>query len=178
MSDLFKSLIDASVANFRMSKRLAEKAITQLTDEQLCVSLHPETNSIAVIMRHMSGNLQSRWVDFLTTDGEKPDRNRDGEFDEVKPAEVEALMIDWEHGWSCLFGALVSLTPEDAEKTVMIRGTARTIPDAIAESMWHLGYHGGQVVQIARIIVGDKHWNTITIPRGGSAAFNEKVWGK
>jgi hypothetical protein len=166
-----------AVANaFETNKRLAERAIEQVSDERLHVALDGNTNSIAVIMKHVAGNLLSRWTDFLTTDGEKPWRDRDDEFiDTFRSRSV--VLEHWERGWTCLFGALSGLRPEDLDKTVTIRGEPHTVPLAMARSLGHTCYHVGQIVQIARIHAGD-NWNTLTIPRGGSQQFNATHWGQ
>jgi hypothetical protein len=170
------AVIASAVVAFRSNKGWADKAVAQVTDEKLHVALDPNTNSIAVIMKHVAGNLLSRWTDFLTTDGEKPWRNRDDEF--VDSFANRAELLDyWEQGWNRLFETLGSLTPGDLARTVLIRGEPHTVPLAVHRSLAHCGYHVGQIVLIARILAGDK-WQTITIPRGGSANFNQAVWGK
>jgi uncharacterized damage-inducible protein DinB len=161
---------------FESNKRLADRAIAQLPDEKLRVALDANTNSIAVIMKHLAGNLTSRWTDFLTTDGEKPGRNRDAEFVDSFHSRAEILEA-WERGWSCLFDSLLSLTPQDLEKTVTIRGEPHSVPLALSRSLGHACYHVGQIVQIARIHAGD-NWTTLTIPRGGSQQFNQANWGQ
>lgn len=171
-----EEFITSAAQVFASSKASADKAIVQVDDERLRTSLDPETNSIAVIMKHVSGNLISRWTDFLTTDGEKPWRERDNEF--VDAFENRQEILDyWDRGWSCLNEALEALMPEDLQKTVEIRGQPHSVPLAIQRSLAHTAYHCGQIIMIARIVAGDK-WDTITIPRGGSAAMNERVWGK
>jgi hypothetical protein len=155
---------------FRSQKRSAEKAIAQLPDEKLHVALDANTNSVAVITKHMAGNLQSRFTDFLTTDGEKPDRNRDGEFVDDVRAPREQIMAHWEAGWQVLFETLASLRPEDLTKTVTIRGEPYGVIDALHRALAHQGYHVGQITQLARFLAKDQ-WTTITIPRGGSEAF-------
>lgn len=157
------------------NKRLADRAVAQLTDEQLRVSLDQHTNSIAVIMKHVAGNLLSRWTDFLTTDGEKPWRNRDDEFVDSFGSRQE-LLDYWELGWSRLFESLRALSGDDLTKTVAIRGEPHSVPLAIQRSLGHTCYHVGQIVQAARILArGD--WQTLTIARGGSAEFNQRTWG-
>ena len=161
---------------FRANKGWADKAIAQLPDEKLHVALDSNTNSIAVIMKHVAGNLLSRWTEFLTADGEKPWRNREDEFVDAFNSRREVLDY-WERGWNCLFSTLQSLTAEDALKTVTIRGEPHSVPLAVHRSLAHCGYHVGQIILIARILAGD-NWETITIPRRGSAAFNQRVWSK
>jgi hypothetical protein len=171
-----KALIDGALAAFRSNKGWADKAIAQLSDDWLHVALDPDTNCIAVIMKHVAGNLLSRWTEFLTTDGEKPWRNRDDEFVDSFTTRDE-LIAYWESGWQRLLDALANLTPDDLGKTVTIRGEPHSVPLAIQRSLAHCAYHVGQIVLIARILAGEE-WTTITIPRGASANFNQKVWGK
>lgn len=140
------------------------------------VALHPELNSVAVVMKHVAGNLRSRWVDFLSDDGEKPNRNRDGEFVDDY-ADREAMIADWEDGWRVLFKELGRLQPDDALRLVEIRGAELTVPEAIFRSMSHCSYHIGQIVQTARAVAGDD-WRTLTIPRGESEAYNRARWGR
>jgi hypothetical protein len=166
---------EAKIA-FLYNKDLAERAVAQLSDEQLRTALHPETNSVAVIMKHVAGNLLSRWTDFLTTDGEKPWRNRDDEFVD-RFASRQELMEYWQKGWDCLTESLDSLQPADLKAIVTIRGEPLSVPLAISRSLSHCGYHVGQIVLISRILVGDG-WQTLTIPRGGSQQLNSTNWGK
>ncbi len=168
--------LTATLTSFRANKSLADKAIAQVHDERLHMALDANTNSLAVIMRHVAGNLRSRWTDFLTTDGEKPWRNRDEEFND-RFEHREQLLADWESGWTCLFKTLQSLTDTDLLKTILIRGEPHSVSLAIQRSVAHVCYHIGQIVLIARILAGD-HWETITIPRGESSAHNQRVWGQ
>jgi hypothetical protein len=173
LDDLF---LTSTVAVFRSNKDWADRAVAQLADEALHRSLDPHTNSVAVIMKHVAGNLLSRWTDFLTSDGEKPWRKRDNEFLDTF-ADRSELLEYWEQGWSCLFGALVTLSPDDLLKTVTIRGEPHSVPLAIQRSLAHCGYHIGQIMLVSRSLSGD-HWDVITIPRGGSEAFNKRTWKK
>lgn len=173
--ELGKSVLEAAAACFRANKDWADKAVAQLADEKLHVALDANTNSIAVIMKHVAGNLLSRWTDFLTTDGEKPWRNRDEEFVDSFGSRAD-LLAYWNSGWQRLFDTLASLSAADLNKTVTIRGEPHTVPLAIQRSLAHCGYHVGQIMLIARILAGEQ-WTTITIPRGKSASFNQKVWG-
>jgi len=168
--------IAAIINAFEANKRLADRAIAQVPDNKLHVALDENTNSIAVIMKHVAGNLLSRWTDFLTTDGEKPWRNRDDEFVDSFRNRDELLQY-WERGWSCLLATLQSLTPTDLDKTVTIRGEPHTIPLALARSLGHTCYHIGQIVQVSRIHAGE-NWTTLTIPRGGSQQYNQANWGQ
>jgi hypothetical protein len=174
-TELGKVFLDAALACFRANKGWADKAIGQLPDDKLHIALDANTNSIAVIMKHVAGNLRSRWTDFLTTDGEKPSRNRDDEFVDSFGARGE-LIEYWEAGWQRLFATLESLAAPDLGRTVLIRGEPHSVPLAIQRSLAHCGYHVGQIILIARILAGE-NWKTITIPRGASATFNQRVWG-
>ena len=170
---LTTSYIDDSLTLFRYYKKLADGAMAQITDEQLCESLDSEMNSVAVIVKHMAGNMRSRWTDFLTTDGEKPDRHRDFEFEEP-PATRAALLAAWEAGWACLFGALQSLTDADLTRTITIRGEAHSVMQAINRQLAHYPHHVGQIVLLAKHFAGER-WQTLSVPRRGSAEFNRKV---
>ena len=172
--DIAAEFMSAIINTFEANKRLADRAVEQMPDDKLHVALDANTNSIAVIMKHVAGNLASRWTDFLTTDGEKPWRNRDGEFEETTGSRTELLEF-WERGWACLLKTLRSLGREDLERTVLIRGEAHSVPLALDRSLGHTCYHIGQIVQVARIHAGEK-WNTLTIPRGGSEKFNKAHW--
>jgi hypothetical protein len=166
---------DAAVLSFRYHKNIADRAVEQVADEAFRRPLDSHTNSIAVIMKHVGGNLRSRWTDFLTTDGEKPWRNRDDEFVDAFASRDEALLV-WEAGWAALFAALEALTEADLERTVTVRGEPHSVALATERSLAHTCYHVGQMVILARHWAGDV-WNTLTIPRGGSAAHNQRTWG-
>jgi hypothetical protein len=174
--DITTEIIAAAINAFEANKRMADRAVAQVPDDKLHVALDANTNSIAVIMKHVAGNLLSRWTDFLTTDGEKPWRHRDGEFVESFKSRAELLEF-WERGWACLIKTLRSLTPEDLGKTVFIRGEPHSVPLALERSLGHTCYHIGQIVQVARIHAGEQ-WNTLTIPRGKSEEFNKQHWGQ
>jgi hypothetical protein len=167
------SYVTDSLAIFRQYKRLAEAAICQLTDEELQVAIDPESNSIAIIMKHMAGNMCSRWTDFLTTDGEKPSRNRDSEFEDP-PATRAELMSLWEDGWRCLLGTLESLTDADLSRTITIRGEAHSVMQAINRQVGHYGYHCGQIVFLAKHLKAGS-WKCLSVPRKQSAEFNRRV---
>lgn len=173
---LIDDFVESTIRTLTKNKEWAEQAIAQLDERQLRTSLDPETNSIFVIMKHIAGNLLSRWTDFLTTDGEKEWRNRDDEFVDTFANKDEALEY-WNQGWSCLIESLQSLRQEDFYKTVTIRGEAHSIPLAIQRSITHTIYHVGQIMMIARILAGE-NWQVITIPRGKSTQYNSDVWGK
>lgn len=162
-----------SIAVFRYYKKLTERAIAQVPDDQLTTMLDPEMNSIAQIVKHMAGNMRSRWTDFLTTDGEKPNRDRDTEFFEP-PQTREALVAMWNEGWDCMFRALEPLTEQDLGRPVTIRGEAHSVMQAINRQMAHYSYHCGQVVFLAKHFAG-ANWRSLTVPRGKSEEFNRRV---
>ena len=167
------SYIEDSIALFRYYKGLGQKAMAQVSDDQLCATLDPEMNSIALIVKHLSGNMRSRWTDFLTTDGEKPDRQRDTEF-EAPPTTRNEIMKLWEAGWSSLFAALEPLSDADLARQVTIRGEPHSVMQAINRQVAHYSYHVGQIVFLAKHLQSEK-WNSLSVPRKGSADFNEKV---
>jgi len=167
------SYLEDSLEVFRYYKKLAERAIAQVADEHLSSTLDDECNSIAIVIKHMTGNMRSRWTDFLTTDGEKPNRNRDSEFVDPAPSRA-ALMADWEEGWSRVFAALESLTEADLAHTVTIRGEAHSVMQAINRQLAHYPYHVGQIVLLAKHFACD-HWQSLTVPRNRSADFNRRV---
>jgi Protein of unknown function (DUF1572) len=149
-------------------KELAEKAMAQIpSDEALHVTLDPESNSVAILVQHLSGNMLSRWTDFLTSDGEKPDRHRDREFEADSKRSREDLVKAWERGWSRLFETVNALTPEDLEKTVRVRGEEHSVPQAIQRQIVHISYHVGQIVLLSKHL-GSEKWTSLTIPRGQS----------
>jgi hypothetical protein len=174
--DIHMLFLSATINAFEANKRLADRAVEQVPDAKLDVALDEHTNSIAVIMKHIAGNLLSRWTDFLTTDGEKPERDRDSEFVASFRSRAELLEF-WERGWTRLLETLQSLQPEDLGKTVLIRGEPHSVPLALERSLGHTCYHIGQIVQVARIHAGAQ-WKTLTIPRGESEQFNNKNWGR
>ena len=167
------SYLEDSLTLFRYYKKLAERAMEQVTDEQLYAVLDAESNSIAIIVKHMYGNMRSRWMDFLTTDGEKPDRNRDSEFEDP-PATRADLMHMWEQGWNYLFTALEPLSDGDMDRRVTIRGEAHSVTQAINRQIGHYSYHCGQIVLLAKHFQ-DANWKSLTVPRGKSADFNQRV---
>jgi hypothetical protein len=174
--DIAAEFLSAVTRAFEANKRLADRAVEQVPDDKLHAALDPNTNSVAVVMKHVAGNLLSRWTDFLTADGEKPWRNRDDEFVDSFGSRAELLAF-WERGWASLLETLKGLKPEDLGRTVTIRGEPHTVPLALERSLSHTAYHVGQIVQTARVHAGDK-WNTLTIPRGGSEQFNQANWGQ
>jgi hypothetical protein len=157
------SYLRDSLAVFRQYKKLGESAMAQVSDEQLFAPLNGEANSIAITVKHMAGNMRSRWTDFLTTDGEKPDRNRDSEFEDP-PATRAALMEMWEKGWTHVFGALEPLSEQDLARTVLIRGEKHSVMQAITRQVAHYAYHVGQIVIVAKHFAGEG-WKSLTIPK-------------
>jgi hypothetical protein len=171
---IVQNYFDDALSALRAYKKLAEKAIAQIKDEELFVKLDEESNSVAVIMKHMAGNMFSRWTDFLTSDGEKPDRNRDMEF-VIEPKTTKDEVIEyWERGWKCLFDALDPLRPEDFEKKVMIRGEEHTIVQAINRQLMHYAYHVGQIVFLAKHF-RSAEWKSLSIPRNKSAELANRT---
>ena len=174
---IVQNYFEDALSSLRSGKKLADKAIAQLKDEEFFVTLDQESNSIAVIMKHMAGNMFSRWTDFLNSDGEKPNRNRDMEF-VIEPHTTKDDVIDyWERGWKCVFEALEPLRPEDLEKTVKIRGEEHTIVEAINRQMMHYSYHVGQIVFLAKHFRSTE-WTSLSIPRNRSAEFNASMMNK
>jgi uncharacterized protein DUF1572 len=166
-------ILDVVRDELQKVKQLADKSIAQVDDQQLWTTLDSEANSIAILMRHMAGNMRSRWTDFLISDGEKPDRHRDQEF-EAPPATRGALLKLWEEGWNCLFSALEPLSDADLHRTVAIRGEPHSVVQAIHRQLAHYPYHCGQIVFLAKHFRG-REWQSLSIPRGKSTSFNERV---
>jgi len=170
---LTTSYLEDSIALFRFYKKMAEGAIEQVTDEQLFATLDEEMNSIAIIVKHMAGNMRSRWTNFLTSDGEKADRNRDTEF--VNPSATRAdLLQTWNEGWEKLFEALTPLSDADINRTVTIRGEPHSVMQAINRQMAHYAYHCGQIVFLAKHFKASD-WKSLSVPRNKSAEFNRRV---
>jgi len=167
------SYLEDSLAVLRMYKSLGERAMAQVSDEQLQTALDGEANSIAVLVKHLAGNMRSRWTDFLTSDGEKPDRNRDSEF-EAPPATRSALVELWESGWRCLFTALEPLQDSDLVRTVYIRGEPHSVMQAINRQVAHYALHIGQIIFLAKHLQSSR-WVSLSIPRGKSGEFNARV---
>ena len=156
----------------RGNKHMAEAAMAQLRDEDFFVTLDPESNSVAILVKHLAGNMRSRFTDFLTTDGEKPDRFRDREF-EITGASTRAdVMQWWEEGWACVLGTIETLKPEDVMRTVTIRGEPHTVLQAINRQIAHYAAHIGQIVFLAKHLRSNE-WKTLTIPRGKSEEFKK-----
>jgi hypothetical protein len=162
-----------SISLFRFYKRLAERSLAQIPDAALTAILDAESNSIAQIVKHMAGNMRSRWTDFLTTDGEKADRNRDGEFESPPQTRAETVAM-WDAGWKTLFDALESLTEADETRTVMIRNEPHSVMQAINRQLAHYSYHMGQIIYLAKHFA-EKDWQAVTVPRGKSVDFTAQV---
>jgi Protein of unknown function (DUF1572) len=172
-TDLASHYLDEARRQFRGHKRLAEGAIAQLNDEELFVTPDPESNSVAILMKHMAGNMRSRFTDFLTSDGEKPDRHRDQEFEMGSSTARADLMKMWEAGWEVIFSTLASLKPEDVTRTVAIRGEPHTVLQALNRAIAHYAQHTGQIVFLAKHI-RSREWKSLSIPRGKSEEVNRK----
>jgi hypothetical protein len=165
-----KHYLDEVRRQFRGHKRMGEGAMSQLGDPEFFITLDPESNSVAILVKHLAGNMRSRFTDFLTSDGEKPDRFRDREF-EVTPATTRAEVMQWwEEGWTCVLGAIDTLKPEDVMRTVTIRGEPHTVLQAINRQIAHYAQHIGQIVFLAKHLRSHQ-WKTLSIPRGKSEEF-------
>jgi Protein of unknown function (DUF1572) len=162
------------ISRFRKLKSQADRALAQVRGDELFVQLDEESNSLAVIMKHIAGNMRSRWRDFLVSDGEKPDRHRDHEFEILGNEGSDEIFRQWEQGWQCLFGALEPLTAEDLERTVTIRGEPHTVPQAIFRQLGHYAEHVGQIVFLVKHL-RSREWQTLSIPRGKSGEFLAKM---
>lgn len=168
---IIKNYLADAIASFRNYKNLAEKALAQISDEEFFEAIDAEANSTAVIVKHIAGNLRSRWTDFLTSDGEKANRNRDTEFELMNDSR-ESLMQYWEAGWQTLFGAIEPLTVEDFGRFITIRGEPHTICEALNRQMTHYAYHVGQIVLLAKHF-RSADWKTLSVPKNKSAEFNK-----
>ncbi|MBV8891244.1 MAG: DUF1572 family protein [Acidobacteria bacterium] len=169
--------LDETQRQLRGHKPLAEGAFAQLRDDEFFVALDPEANSIATLVKHLAGNMRSRFTDFLTSDGEKPDRHRDQEFElSVHPTRKE-VMRWWEEGWQIVFSAISSLKGEDLERTVTIRGEPHTVLQAVNRQIAHYAYHIGQIVFLAKHLRSGE-WQSLSIPRGKSEEVNERAMAK
>lgn len=170
------SYLKSSLLQFRYYKELGEKTIEQIPETKLSFQINNETNSINTIVKHLSGNMVSRWTDFLYTDGEKEFRNRDDEFEDTIKSKKELIEI-WEEGWKVLFNTLEGLRFQDLEKIVYIRNEGHTVIESINRQLCHYSYHVGQIVMIGKIICGDK-WNSLSIPKGESQSFKLKKFSQ
>lgn len=160
------------IRTFNNYKALGDAALQQTPDAHLHTELDPNSNSVAIIVKHVAGNLRSRFRDFLTSDGEKPDRNRDGEFEMSARATRDEILRWWEDGWAAALGSIQALTPADLERTITIRGEPFQVVEALNRSAAHTAYHVGQIVYLARHFAGDR-WKTLSIPKGQSAQFSK-----
>jgi hypothetical protein len=167
------SYLKDSITLFRHYKKLGERAMAQIPEDTLTTALDPESNSIAVIVKHLSGNMRSRWTDFLNSDGEKPTRHRDTEF-ETPPQTRAEIMELWEAGWTVAFEALAALTDADLDRTVLIRGERHSVMQAINRQLVHYPYHVGQIVFLAKHFASDR-WTSLSVPRGKSAEYHARV---
>ena len=166
--------LDDALYTFRYYKQLAERAFAQISDEDFFRTIDEESNSIAVNMKHMAGNMLSRWTDFLTTDGEKPERNRDIEFVMLPETTKEDVVVYWEKGWRCTFEAIEPLTSDDLMRTIRIRGQDHTVVQAINRQLAHYAYHVGQIVYLAKHFKASD-WQSLSVPKNRSAEFNAKL---
>ena len=171
MKTIARNYLDDALKSFRDYKKLVDKALAQVSDEEFFYTLDPETNSLAVIVKHLAGNMISRWTDFLTTDGEKISRNRDGEFIIQPDSDRAALTEHWEAGWQCLFTAIEPLQSEDLARTITIRGQVHTVLEAINRQLTHYPSHIGQIILLAKHYRSSE-WQTLSVPRNRSAEFN------
>ncbi|MBZ5706096.1 MAG: DUF1572 domain-containing protein [Acidobacteriia bacterium] len=169
--------LDEVRRQFRGHKRMAEGAIAQVKDDELFVALDPESNSIAVIVKHLAGNMRSRFTDFLTTDGEKPDRHRDQEFEINSGTTRAEVMRWWDEGWARVFSTIEALKPEDLLRMVTIRDEPHTIMQAVGRQLAHYAYHIGQIVFLAKHF-RTQEWKSLSIPRGKSEEYNRQAIAK
>ncbi len=171
--EYLKDIID----QYRKCKQLAERAVAQVNDEDFFKTIDSEVNSIALLMKHIAGNMFSRWTNFLTSDGEKPNRHRDTEFIIETKNSRQQLIEFWEAGWKVTFDTLESLAPEDLGKTIYIRQQPHSVIRAMNRQLGHYSYHVGQIVFLAKFLVG-KNWKTLSIAKGQSEAFNREMLKK
>ena len=168
-----KEFLETTIKRFKEYKALGDKTFEQLNEEQLHLQPDEASNSIAIIIQHLHGNMLSRWTNFLTEDGEKESRKRDEEF-EATPSTKEQLLMKWNEGWETLFDTLRSLAPDDLAKTITIRSQPLSVMDAINRQLAHYSYHVGQIVYVGKWLKG-QDWQTLSIPKGGSQPFNEQM---
>lgn len=168
--------LQSVVKQFEYYKMLGDKTFTQLSDDQLFYQVNPESNSIAILVKHMAGNMLSRWTDFLTTDGEKDWRHRDAEFDNSIQTKVE-LLSKWNEGWNCLFNAINPLDENDFSKEIFIRNQGHSVVEAINRQLAHYSYHVGQIVFIGKML-SNENWSSLSIPKGNSNQYNSDKFSK
>jgi hypothetical protein len=174
MDDIAGSYLQDVTSELRKLKTQADRALAQVPEGGLFATLGEESNSLAVLLQHVGGNLRSRFRDFLTTDGEKPDRRRDAEFEVAPGTTTAGVLAVWETGWTTLFEATGALRPDDLGRTVTIRGEPHSVLQALQRAYGHLAYHNGQIVLLAKHLCGSE-WQTLSVPRGGSAALNREL---
>ena len=174
MNQIGQHYLEDALRTFRDYKQLGERAFAQLSDEDFFRTIDDESNSIAVIIKHIAGNMLSRWTDFLTTDGEKPERNRDMEFVMLPETTKDEMLAYWEKGWKCTFEALEPLTPEDLMRTVRIRGEDHTVVQAINRQIAHYANHIGQIVYLAKHFKSSE-WQSLSVPKNKSAEFSAQL---
>ena len=172
-----ENYLQDALRNFQNYKKLAEKSFAQISDEEFFLALDEESNSIATIVKHIAGNLRSRWTDFLTSDGEKPDRDRDSEFIAFENETRAPLLEFWETGWRAVFSSIENLQPADLGKTIKIRGENHTVVEALNRSIAHTAYHIGQIVFLAKHF-RSAEWQTLSIPRNKSGEYNRFLSGQ
>ena len=170
------NFLESAKKQFQYYKHLGDKSFDQLEEADLFWQYNPESNSIAIIVNHLSGNMKSRWTDFLNSDGEKTWRNRDQEFEDLIKSKAE-LLEKWEEAWTCLFIALDSINEDNFDTIVYIRNIGHTITEAVNRQMAHYAYHVGQITYIARMIKG-KNWTSLSVPKGQSKAYNKEKFSK
>lgn len=170
------SYTKSAIKQFRYYKDLGDKSFMQVTDDQLWWQPNEVSNSIAIIVKHMAGNMLSRWTDFLKADGEKPWRNRESEFENAFTDRAEMLAY-WEQGWKCLFDAIEPLSKTDLERVIYIRNEGHTVVEAMNRQMMHYAYHVGQIVYLARLLANE-NWKSLSVPKGGSEAFNAEKFAQ
>ncbi len=171
------SYLEDARRQFHGQKKLAEKAMAQVSDAQFFEKLDPESNSIALVVKHIAGNLRSRWQDFFTSDGEKPDRHRDTEFAADAGDTRASLMEKWEASWKILFDVIDPMKPADLERNVTIRGEPHSVVKAVNRQLAHYAYHVGQIVFLAKHFAGAR-WESLSVPRGKSEEFNARIRAK
>jgi len=174
MNELGQHYLADALQTFRDYKQLAERSFAQISDDEFFKTIDDETNGIAVNMKHLAGNMISRWTDFLTTDGEKPERDRDIEFVILPGTTKDEMLAYWEQGWQCVFDAVEPLKPEDLMRTIVIRGREYTVLQAINRQLAHYAYHTGQIVFLAKHFRSSE-WQSLSVPRNKSAEFNARI---
>ncbi|KAA0208210.1 MAG: DUF1572 family protein [Ignavibacteriaceae bacterium] len=174
--DLAENYLSSSINEFKKLKKLCERALALIKPEDYFFQLDENSNSIAIIIRHLSGNMISRWTDFLVTDGEKLWRNRDEEFEQLFYTDIDDINERWEKGWNVLFSTLNSLKPNDLMRTVKIRNEDHSVIEAINRQLSHYGYHAGQIIYLAKHLAGN-NWESLSIEKGKSKEFNDKKMG-